>query len=314
MFQGADVSCSTAQTFTFLSMRQMIAMPGHIYKKAIQFPFSFSPIASPAGVSNQTKNSDGFLGSQARSPPSIPSLPHGSCSEETSKKEAKETKPQNQAIHETSQFIESYYGSIVQCRYYLKCTVFRKKAFQTSWVKELDIFIRNKRSENLQVDYLETMALSCTSIPPEIHMEFGLDHVLHLQFSCPKASYSLSNGSLLISGQIEFLMVRLKIVEMELQFFVKEMVDFHGRTFTHQRILSQTQIMDGSPGSMDIIPFRFFISSDKASNLETKEQPLKSPTMVEMQKKFSARYYLNLVLTDDHNKKYYKQQEIVITR
>lgn len=39
-----------------------------------------------------------------------------------------------------------------------------------------------------------------------------------------------------------------------------------------------------------------------------------TPTFREVNKKFSVRYYLNLVLVDEENRRYFKQQEITIFR
>lgn len=39
-----------------------------------------------------------------------------------------------------------------------------------------------------------------------------------------------------------------------------------------------------------------------------------SPTFRDVNKKFSIRYYLNLVLVDDDNRRYFKQQEITLFR
>lgn len=39
-----------------------------------------------------------------------------------------------------------------------------------------------------------------------------------------------------------------------------------------------------------------------------------TPTFREVNKKFSVRYYLNLVLIDEENRRYFKQQEITIFR
>jgi vacuolar protein sorting-associated protein 26 len=39
-----------------------------------------------------------------------------------------------------------------------------------------------------------------------------------------------------------------------------------------------------------------------------------TPTFRDVNKKFSTRYYLNLVLIDEENRRYFKQQEITIFR
>lgn len=39
-----------------------------------------------------------------------------------------------------------------------------------------------------------------------------------------------------------------------------------------------------------------------------------TPTFRDVNKKFSVRYYLNLVLIDEENRRYFKQQEITVYR
>jgi vacuolar protein sorting-associated protein 26 len=39
-----------------------------------------------------------------------------------------------------------------------------------------------------------------------------------------------------------------------------------------------------------------------------------TPTFRDVNKKFSVRYYLNLVLIDEENRRYFKQQEITVFR
>jgi vacuolar protein sorting-associated protein 26 len=39
-----------------------------------------------------------------------------------------------------------------------------------------------------------------------------------------------------------------------------------------------------------------------------------TPTYKDINKKFSTRYYLNLILVDEENRRYFKQQEITLYR
>src|SRR5579862_3173170 len=51
------------------------------------------------------------------------------------------------------------------------------------------------------------------------------------------------------------------------------------------------------------IPIRLFLNGYELT-----------PTMRDVNKKFSVRYYLNLVLVDEEERRYFKQQEITIYR
>lgn len=61
--------------------------------------------------------------------------------------------------------------------------------------------------------------------------------------------------------------------------------------------------MDGAPTKGDTIPIRLFLSGFDLT-----------PTYRDVNKKFSTRYYLNLVLVDEENRRYFKQQEVSLKR
>lgn len=55
--------------------------------------------------------------------------------------------------------------------------------------------------------------------------------------------------------------------------------------------------MDGAPVRGESIPIRLFLAGYDLT-----------PTMRDINKKFSCRYYLNLVLVDEEERRYFKQQ------
>lgn len=61
--------------------------------------------------------------------------------------------------------------------------------------------------------------------------------------------------------------------------------------------------MDGAPVKGESIPIRVFLAGYDLT-----------PTMREINKKFSVRYFLNLVLMDTEDRRYFKQQEITLWR
>ena len=62
--------------------------------------------------------------------------------------------------------------------------------------------------------------------------------------------------------------------------------------------------MDGAPVKGESIPIRLFLSGYELTS-----------TMRDINKKFSVRYYLNLVLVDEEERRYFKQQVLhVLTR
>ena len=62
--------------------------------------------------------------------------------------------------------------------------------------------------------------------------------------------------------------------------------------------------MDGVPVRGERIPIRLYLSG--LSDL--------APTMPNVANAFSVRYFLNLVLVDEEDRRYFKQQEITLWR
>ena len=61
--------------------------------------------------------------------------------------------------------------------------------------------------------------------------------------------------------------------------------------------------MDGAPVKGESIPIRVFLAGYDLT-----------PTMRDINKKFSVKYYLNLVLVDEEERRYFKQQVRFMTK
>ena len=64
-----------------------------------------------------------------------------------------------------------------------------------------------------------------------------------------------------------------------------------------EELVFRYEIMDGAPVRGESIPIRVFLAGYDLT-----------PTMRDINKKFSVRYYLNLVLVDEEERRYFKQQ------
>ncbi|CAI8022660.1 Vacuolar protein sorting-associated protein 26B-B, partial [Geodia barretti] len=73
--------------------------------------------------------------------------------------------------------------------------------------------------------------------------------------------------------------------------------------YTENEQVAKYEIMDGAPVRGESIPIRLFLSGYDLT-----------PTMRDVNKKLSVRYYVNLVLVDEEERRYFKQQEIVLWR
>ncbi|KAF4632408.1 hypothetical protein G7Y89_g5711 [Cudoniella acicularis] len=194
---------------------------------------------------------------------------------------------------------ESYSGINVRLRYFVRVTVSRRMA---DVIREKDIWVYSYR------------------IPPEmnssIKMDVGIEDCLHIEFEYSKSKYHLKD---VIVGRIYFLLVRLKIKHMELSIIRRETTGAAPNQYNESETLvrfevspliismlysaNQTQIMDGSPSRGETIPIRLFLGGFDLT-----------PTFREVNKKYSTRYYLSLVLIDEDARRYFKQSEIVLYR
>ncbi|GJX42071.1 vacuolar protein sorting-associated protein 26A [Tanacetum coccineum] len=74
-------------------------------------------------------------------------------------------------------------------------------------------------------------------------------------------------------------------------------------THVETKTLAKFELMDGAPVRGESIPIRLFLSPYELT-----------PTNRNINNKFSVKYYLNLVLVDEEDRRYFKQQEITIYR
>eukprot|EP01083_Nonionella_stella_P051169 135887_1 len=178
---------------------------------------------------------------------------------------------------------EAYDGINVRLRYFIRIRISRS---YSSISKEFDFAvqkIQNKPEAN-----------------NALKMEVGIEDCLHIEFEYDKSKYHLKD---VIDGKIFFLLVRIKIKHMEIQILRKESAG-RGTNLDHEtEVITKFEIMDGAPIKGENVPVRLFL------------QPYDlTPTFRTIHNTFSVRYYLNLVLVDEEERRYFKQQEITIWR
>lgn len=178
---------------------------------------------------------------------------------------------------------EVYVGSNVRLRYFLRVTLVRRIS---DIVREIDIAVHTLCS------YPEANS--------PIKMEVGIEDCLHIEFEYNKSKYHLKD---VIVGKIYFLLVRIKIKHMEIAIIKRETTGSGPNTFTENETIAKYEIMDGAPVKGESIPIRVFLAGYDLT-----------PTMRDINKKFSVRYFLNLVLMDIEDRRYFKQQEITLWR
>ena len=90
---------------------------------------------------------------------------------------------------------------------------------------------------------------------------------------------------------------------MEIQIIKKESIAVPANLEPVTTTITKYEIMDGGPIKNETIPIRFFL---KPYDL--------TPTFKNINNKFSVQYFINLVLTDVEDRKYFKQHEIFMFR
>ncbi|KAI9495867.1 putative PEP8-vacuolar protein sorting/targeting protein [Zychaea mexicana] len=178
---------------------------------------------------------------------------------------------------------ECYHGINVKLRYFVRVTISRRLQDLDS---ERDIWVYSYRMP--------------TDINNSIKMEVGIEDCLHIEFEYNKSKYHLKD---VIVGKIYFLLVRIKIKTMELAIIRRETTGAAPNLYNESETVTKFEIMDGAPVRGETIPIRLFLGGFELA-----------PTFRDVNKKFSTRYYLNLVLIDEENRRYFKQQEITMFR
>eukprot|EP00301_Raphidiophrys_heterophryoidea_P019784 c4638_g1_i1.p1 GENE.c4638_g1_i1~~c4638_g1_i1.p1 ORF type:complete len:306 (+),score=105.13 c4638_g1_i1:1-918(+) len=179
---------------------------------------------------------------------------------------------------------ESYNGINVRLRYFVRVCV--KRQYAANITKEIDFWVQN-----------------CT-IEPEINnsikMEVGIEDCLHIEFEYNKSKYHLRD---VVIGKVFFLLVRIKIKHMEVAIIKRESQGSGPNLYNESETITKFEVMDGAPVRGESIPVRLFLGGYDMT-----------PTMRNVHSKFSVKYYLNLVLVDEEDRRYFKQQEITIYR
>jgi len=179
---------------------------------------------------------------------------------------------------------ETYSGTNVRLRYFLRLKITRQ--YNSNIQKVVDFAVQNLGTE--------------PEINTSIKMEVGIEDCLHIEFEYNKSKYHLQD---VVIGKIYFLLVRIKIKHMEVVIIKRESTGSGPNTYNESENISKFEIMDGAPVRGESIPIRAFLSPYDLT-----------PTFKNVHNKFSVKYYLNLVLVDEEDRRYFKQQEITMWR
>lgn len=181
---------------------------------------------------------------------------------------------------------DTYSGINVRLRYFLCVSVIRSQYTQDV-CKELDIAVQH-----------------CVEKPvsnQEIRMEVGIEDSLHIEFVYHSNKFHLRD---VVIGRIYFMLVRINIKRMELEIRKRESAGTGANVYNETETAMKFEVMDGAPVRGETIPVRMFLGSCRAL----------TPSYRSINNMFSVKYYLNLVLVDETDRRYFKQSEITIWR
>lgn len=181
---------------------------------------------------------------------------------------------------------DTYTGINVRLRYFLRVLVQRAQ-YTSDIVKEFDLAVQH---------YKDPPAANTP-----IHMEVGIEDALHIEFEYNKSRFHLKD---VVIGKIYFMLVRIRIKRMEVEIRKRESAGSGANVYNETDTLLKYEVMDGAPVRAESIPVRMFLSGC----------PSLTPTYRSVNNKFSVKYYLNLVLVDEDDRRYFKQSEITLYR
>lgn len=190
---------------------------------------------------------------------------------------------------------ESYRGIHARLKYHLKVTVARKSA---DIVRQREFWVYQYRTEQTAPNPIASKSIDDGA--GTVKMDVGIENCLHIEFEFSKNKFPLKG---VIVGRIYFMLVRLKIKHMELTLIRRETIGTGPQQTSESSTVVRFEIMDGAPVKGETIPIRLFLGGFDLV-----------PTYKDVNKKFSTRTFLSLVLIDEDGRRYFKQTEISLYR
>lgn len=179
---------------------------------------------------------------------------------------------------------ESYFGLTFRVRYSLRLTIVRPAG--ANLTKEVELCVQ---SVDLQPGF-----------NPAIKLEAGLPDLIQLELELFATKFPL-DGCIL--GKVYFISVQTRVSWMELSLLRRESVNMGLHTVKEHEILGRFEVMDGQPVRSDSVPLRLFLGQFPCE-----------PTYRNVCGAANVRYFLNLVVTDEDDRKLYLRQEVELWR
>nr|PVC53636.1 Hbeta58/Vps26 protein [Theileria orientalis] len=179
---------------------------------------------------------------------------------------------------------ETYWGVNIKLYYFIRITVI--KGYGGNITKESSFAVQN------------------IGVQPEINdtikMEVGIEDSIHIEFEYNKSKYHLRD---VILGKVYFLSVGLNVKYMEIAIQRVESITLGRSTVNETITVTNFEIMDGSPIKGECIPVRLYLNGLDIC-----------PTYKNVQNKLSVKHYINLMIVDEDDRRYFKKHEIELWR
>ncbi|CAM9983094.1 unnamed protein product, partial [Hapterophycus canaliculatus] len=189
---------------------------------------------------------------------------------------------------------ESYSGLNVRLRYFVRVTIATRGKNVT---RETEFVVQNIQQASLTKDALDSLK-----------MEVGIEDCLHIEFEYDKSAYHLQD---VVIGKIYFLLVRIKIKHMEMAIIRRETAGTGSNMYNESETIIKYEVMDGAPAkgkgkhrkprvshtpspyrhSLHCVPLRVFL------------KPYALTPTYRVPNKFTVKYFLNLVLVDEEDRR-----------
>lgn len=179
---------------------------------------------------------------------------------------------------------QSYDGAGLSLRYYVRVVIARRIS---DVVREATLWFPGGGGGGGDAPHAE---------PTPVELDVGLEDALHIRMHLDRTDFAFSDE---ITGRLRFLLVRVRVVQAEVSLVKKEMTA--DEQVVHQSVLICKQVLDGPASRGDLVPIHLDLAA---------VQPRLSPTMDAINKTFSVRYFVSLVLRDAEGLKFFKQVEI----
>ncbi|EAN32136.1 Vacuolar protein sorting-associated protein 26A [Theileria parva strain Muguga] len=179
---------------------------------------------------------------------------------------------------------ETYWGVNIRLYYFIRITIIR--GYGGNITKESSFAVQNLGPQ--------------PEINDTIKMEVGIEDSLHIEFEYNKSKYHLRD---VILGKVYFLLVSISVKFMEIAIQRVETITL-GRVVVNETVtVTNFEIMDGSPIKGECIPVRLYLDGLDVC-----------PTYKNVQNKLTVKHYINLMIVDEDDKRYFKKQEIELWR